>query len=63
MTNPLKGVVVAISILVFWTIVGVVGFVIIEGWSVLNSLYMTVITNNLDTTAVIHAKPGSGTLC
>lgn len=63
MTNPLKGVVVAISILVFWTIVGVAGFVIIEGWSVLNSLYMTVITINSDPTVVIHAKRGSGSLC
>lgn len=44
MSNPLKGVVIAISILVVWTMVGVVGFIVIEDMSILNSLYLTVIT-------------------
>ena len=42
--TTIRGAVLALSILVFWTLFGVFGFMIIEGWGFLNSLYMTVIT-------------------
>ena len=44
MTSPVRGAVLGVSILVAWTIIGSVGFMVIEGWGFLNALYMTVIT-------------------
>ena len=42
--NPLTDVLIGIAMLVFWTIVGTAGFVLIEGWTIIDGLYMTVIT-------------------
>lgn len=44
MSKPIRGTAIAIGILFFWTIIGIVGFMLIEEWNALDSLYMTVIT-------------------
>ena len=44
MTPTIKGAVIGIMVLLAWSVLGTVGFMYIEGWTLLNSLYMTVIT-------------------
>lgn len=39
-----RGVIFGVILLVLWVVVGTLGFVLIEKWSVLDALYMTVIT-------------------
>ena len=44
MLHPMRGAIIAFSILVFWTLFGVIGFMLFEDFGLLDSLYMTVIT-------------------
>lgn len=44
MLHPMRGATIAFGILVFWTLFGIAGFMLIENWGFLDSLYMTVIT-------------------
>lgn len=44
MSPPIRGAVIGMMVLLGWSIVGTVGFMYIEDWNFLNSLYMTVIT-------------------
>ncbi|MCH2204975.1 MAG: potassium channel protein [Lentisphaerales bacterium] len=44
MSASIKSAVVGVLVLASWTVLGTVGFCLIEGWSILQSLYMTVIT-------------------
>jgi voltage-gated potassium channel len=43
-TSHQTNIVLALGLLAFWTLVGTLGFVLIEGWSLGDSFYMTVIT-------------------
>jgi voltage-gated potassium channel len=44
MSAPIKGAAIGILLLFIWTVIGTIGFMTIEGWSFLDSTYMTVIT-------------------
>ena len=44
LTNRESGIVLGIALLGFWLLFGTLGFVFIEGWSLVDSLYMTIIT-------------------
>jgi voltage-gated potassium channel len=44
MSSTVKGAVIGITVLFAWSLIGTSGFMLIEGWSLLNSLYMTIIT-------------------
>lgn len=44
MSEAIRRVCLSLCILIFWTLFGVIGFMLIEGWSFIDSLYMTVIT-------------------
>ncbi len=44
MSSNIRSLLIALTVLVFWTVFGVIGFMAIEGWSFIDGLYMTVIT-------------------
>lgn len=60
MLHPMRGAIIAFSILVFWTLFGVIGFMLIEGWGVLDSLYMTVITISTVGFGTVHEFSDGG---
>lgn len=43
-SSPLKGVIIGLLLLLSISVVGTVGYMLIEGWSLLDSLYMSIIT-------------------
>ena len=52
----------AAALLVAWTAVGTIGFVVLEGWTVTDALYMTVITISTVGFKEVHALSPAGKL-
>ena len=57
-----RGLVIGIILLTIWTAVGTVGFVVLEGWSVADSLYMTITTISTVGYGEIHELSTKGRL-
>ncbi len=56
------GIVRGAGLLIFWILAGTVGFVLIEGWSVADAFYMTVITLSTVGFQEVHPLSASGRL-
>jgi voltage-gated potassium channel len=57
-----RGLFIGVVMLVLWTVLGTVGFVVIEGWSVTDALYMTVTTISTVGFGEIHPLSPQGRL-
>lgn len=57
-----RGVLVGLVMLTIWTAVGTIGFIVIEGWSVSDSLYMTITTISTVGFGEIHVLSTAGRL-
>ncbi len=56
------GVVLGISLLILWTFVGTLGFIVIESWSLMDAFYMTIITISTVGFGEIHPLSAQGRL-
>ncbi len=56
------GIRLGIFLLLAWTLVGTAGFALIEGWSVTDALYMTIITISTVGFAEVHPLSSGGKL-
>ena len=61
-TNQQTSVVFGLGLLAFWTLMGTLGFILIEGWSLGESLYMTVITISTVGFGEVHPLSSEGRL-
>ncbi len=56
-----SGVILGALLLVFFTVLGRLGFIAIEGWSARDALYMTIITISTVGFGGVHPWRGKGT--
>jgi voltage-gated potassium channel len=61
-TSQQTSVVLGLGLLAFWTLMGTLGFILIEGWSLGESLYMTVITISTVGFGEVHPLSSEGRL-